>query len=182
MRSADDRRLGRGSDPIHRGKTNSCPGEFPDNRSRAPAFWRIANESVASKSCWSTPAARTGARRTTVPGRSRKARSTRRKIQSRPPAASSPKNSSGGLDRPVAGLGRGPPARRQTRDRLLRRGRFRHNVASQQFLRDRVAALERPDRRLSGGRSRRLVRSEYRPIEDPVGQSELLHQLEKIVP
>jgi hypothetical protein len=73
-------------------KTISCPGEFPNGRSRAPAFWRIAKESAASKSCWSTPAARTGARRTTVPGRSRKARSTRRKIQSRPPAASSPKN------------------------------------------------------------------------------------------
>ena len=74
-------------------------------------------------------------------------------IQSRPPAASSPKNSSGGLDRPVAGLGRGPPARRQTRDRLLRRGRFRHNVASQRFLEiewppssGRIAAFPEVDR------------------------------------
>jgi predicted NUDIX family NTP pyrophosphohydrolase len=69
---------------------------------------------------------------------------------------------------PLRALG-DPPARRQTRDRLLRRSRFRHGVASQQFLRDRVAARERPSRSLSGGRPRRVVRPGYRPIQDPAG-------------
>jgi hypothetical protein len=60
-------------------------------------------------------------------------------------------------------------ARRQARHRLLRKSRFRHGVAVQQYLRHRVAARERPCRSLSGGRPRRLVRSGHRPIQDPVG-------------
>ena len=164
-------------------KTNSCPGEFPDNRSRAPAFWRIANESVASKSCWSTPAARTGARRTTVPGRSRKARSTRRKIQSRPPAASSPKNSvPGGLDRPLQALGE---VRQRGGKRVIAfcgEADFdTTSLVSNSFeiewppSNGRIAAFPEVDR--AAWFDLNTVRSKILS-----GRSELLHQLEKIVP
>jgi hypothetical protein len=129
------------------------------------SHWPVAERGMVRKCCSFIPVGRTGAKRTTVPGRFQKARSMRRRIRNRPPAASSPKNR---VRRPRSAFcgpwersaGAAANALSPSAGKPISNG-----VAGQQFLQDRVAARERCS--LSGGRSRCVVRPGHRRSKIP---------------